>query len=128
MQTTSNIWDDSECTVEEEYSSSDTSNSPNLSLEFRNSLINNKGDIKSARKFTFDLTHLTKAKSQQNHKDGKLRINYDSNTEKEVQLRSERPQKNSSFLKPVSENKKWKQLCNKRREMPSVEIIKSMNN
>ena len=128
MKTTGSIWDDSKCTVEEEYSSSNISNSPNLSLEFRNSLINKKGDIKSARKFAFQLTHLMKAKSQQNHKDGKLQINHDSNTEKGFTLRCERPQANSSFLKPASENKRWKQLCNERQQMPSMEIIKSMNN
>jgi len=46
------IWSDEECTVEEEYNSPVVSRSPNATLEFKNSLIGNKGDIRTARKIS----------------------------------------------------------------------------
>jgi len=50
------IWDDSLCTVEEEYNSPVIHRTPKKSVEFRNSLINNKGDITTARKISNDVT------------------------------------------------------------------------
>lgn len=52
----SNIWDDAECTVGEEYTSPSSVKAPNQTFEFKNTLIANKGDIKSAKKFSFDLS------------------------------------------------------------------------
>lgn len=56
MASTKNIWDDSECVVEEEFCSTVSTNSPNETREFRNTLLTNKGDIKKAKKFSFDYT------------------------------------------------------------------------
>ena len=52
MQQQKNIWDDSLCTVDESINSEAVSMVPNLTMEFRNSLITNKGDISTARKIT----------------------------------------------------------------------------
>ena len=46
---TKSLWDDSECTVEEEYSSPASANNPNCSTQFINKLTSNKGDISTAR-------------------------------------------------------------------------------
>ena len=47
-----NIWDDSMCTVEDEYNAVATKKIPNPTIVFKNSLINNKGNIKTARKIS----------------------------------------------------------------------------
>ena len=47
-----NIWDDSLCTVDESVNSEAVCMTPNPTKEFKNSLIVNKGDIRTARKIT----------------------------------------------------------------------------
>lgn len=61
MTTLQNIWDDSECVVEEEYNTPPTVKTPHLSNEFKNVLIVNKGDITTARKFTFSSVKSSKS-------------------------------------------------------------------
>ena len=45
----SGIWSDSECEVEERYSSKDILNTPKSSITFENTLKNNKGNVTTAR-------------------------------------------------------------------------------
>ena len=52
MQQQKSIWDDSLCTVDESISSEAVCMTPNPTIEFKNSLIVNKGDIRTARKMT----------------------------------------------------------------------------
>lgn len=44
------LWDDTDCTVEEEFNSGVDVKSPNESLKFTNTLLLNKGDIHTAKK------------------------------------------------------------------------------
>lgn len=46
---TSNIWDDSNCVVEEEYSSSSHALVPKTTIQFNNTLASNKGKANSNR-------------------------------------------------------------------------------
>lgn len=44
------LWDDTDCSVEEEFNSGEDVKSPNESLKFTNTLLLNKGNIRTAKK------------------------------------------------------------------------------
>ena len=52
IQSESSIWDDSDCTVDDETSPSNNVRCPKATLEFRNTLITNKGDIHKAKEYS----------------------------------------------------------------------------
>ena len=59
-------WDDSNCEVEEEYSSCSETKSPNSTYQFNNTLIQNKGDISKAKIFSLKETHSVTPASSKN--------------------------------------------------------------
>ena len=140
------IWDDSECTLEEEYISPVTSKSPNVTIEFRNTLIKNKGDITSARKLDLKTVRLDCVHTPHSKRDIKslsdvyknaaeiVRISQDEQLESEsyqdvhLNIRFQRIQsgKNPSAF-PLRNNKTcWKELSAYQKVTPSMEILKKM--
>ena len=68
MSSSNSIWDDSECTVEDEYSSKSSPKSLNVTNQFRNVLVINKGGVSGLKnlKQWLDVpkSKIQKAKSQ----------------------------------------------------------------
>ena len=56
QQNNNNIWDDSQCTVDESISTEAVTMIPKPTMKFKNSLIVNKGDISTARKISRKIT------------------------------------------------------------------------
>jgi len=140
------IWDDSECTLEEEYITTITSKSPNPTIEFRNTLISNKGDITSARKLNLETVKLDcvhtphdkkniKSLSDVHKKAAKIfSIDRDEQQDSEnyedvnlkIVFQRVRSEKTPTAHAHKNNKSYWKELSAYQRVTPSMEILKKM--
>jgi len=131
------IWDDSQCTVEEDYTSLVLSKTPKKSVEFKNSLITNKGDISTARKISNDVTQF-RWSGEEIKMYSSLNICHVSLDESEDSVSDEGGVDISNFVqvKKLSEvvrknkeskrMKSWKEMQSKQTYMTSLEIMKKI--
>ncbi|CAI2363526.1 unnamed protein product [Moneuplotes crassus] len=126
----SNIWDDSDLTVNEETSDSMPSQTPNKTRQFNNTLKSNKGKVKPG-----DLPNYTSGRKGPHQFLSALNIPMQSLNE-ELKLEGEN-QGDKKYLKPLVEEKKPRKLSSNARDgaeilsslrkIPSNELLKRMS-
>jgi len=138
MQQNKNIWDDSECTIEEKYTTIVRSKSPTPTLEFKNSLISNKGDISTARKISNLETvecsgkdYLSLGPIQNSISSLSQSLSSVSESQYDLSIEAYSLKSAKEHINEVSQKKTSSSLKSNKidfRDMPSMEILKGLKN
>ena len=138
MKNTSiSIWDDSECTLEDEYSSPVSCNSPNHTKEFRNTLISNKGNIRDGKIQQNEFTIYESTKNQKAVRKPSMSVVDKSDYENMMNDLKDSEQMSVIIIKPtrkakkhdftnVDNKKSWQSVRADIIRMTSFEILKDL--
>mmetsp|Transcript_7746 Transcript_7746/g.8843 ORF Transcript_7746/g.8843 Transcript_7746/m.8843 type:complete len:137 (-) Transcript_7746:61-471(-) len=124
------IWNDTDCTVDDEFYSTPRINNISISKTFTNKLIS-KGDISTAKPYVFEESKATIT-------DQEIPLEFNSNCPKNTFSKIHNKPKvlktllNSTEMPAISKTqrfldepkeKKWKEICEDLQMMPSMEIL-----
>ena len=129
QQNNNNIWDDSQCTVDESISSEAVSMNPKPTMKFKNSLIVNKGDISTARKISRKITTINVLKwNESNSVDSYISSNSVSSDGLNDCIQIDLLQAHSSAIEQITplSGKPWEDFEQNQKMMDSHKILKKL--
>ena len=129
------IWDDSLCSVEDEYSSHASSKTLNETCQFKNSLVSNKGDASTARKLSQDEVWLSKSKFWVNKYKARANSYIEKSADNSITFAEGRKMRKQTQtfhiqaslemaknIRSEIQQRKWKKICDEK-EMDSSKIL-----